>query len=623
MSSSMAQNTIQAAVELGFLTTSQLKIIDKDLTQADHSATEVAIRKGFLSRQQLEVLNVFSNPLDVVPGYRIDGLIGQGGAGVVYKATQVTMDRAVAIKTIKQFSAQNELAPKRFEREAQIIGQLRHPNIIAAHDFGMHNGQLYLVMEYVEGTDAEEYLIQKLSLPEDHAWHVALQVAHALDYASQNGITHRDIKPANLILTAPPSGTPLPAHVPFVKIADFGLARFKDNHDSPSITLEGAINGTPYYMPPEQITSGQVDHLSDIYALGITIWHLIRGIAPFYGAGPMEVINNKIAAKDDWLEHSPANISEPGFELLKKMCRYEREERISEYASLVSEIESVISSLPASSSGELPTEQSQFSATTAVTFFESVPGFTTSVAESDFSSPKDPYATLDQSELEPANSRISTRQKLMMAAAAAAALMLGAAAWVVSGLSSDRSPPIAEAAAEPVPQVRLNSFTGAPIYLFNGTDVDPRQKFSGLWEPAQGGEGESVLAGKNGTRDFSCVDETGAPLRWFRFNCGFRHGESNQIEFRLLVSNDTEAFRVIITPEQSTLSVEESEVEKLDLKKYGEASFGYHTFQIESQPGYWRVMVNSKLLGQVRKARRCRWSVDDPIVCRGPRQCTL
>ena len=600
MSTSKVQNTIQAAVELGFLTASQLEAIEKDRSKSNFPATEIAIRRGFLDRQQLEILSVFSDPLDVVPGYRIEGLIGQGGAGVVYKATQVTMDRPVAIKTIKQVSVRNKTAPKRFEREAQIVGQLRHPNIVSAFDFGVHAGQLYLVMEYIEGIDAEKYLDQSGKLPEDHAWHIALQVAHALDYANQQGITHRDIKPANLILTTPPSGTQLPPSVPFVKIADFGLARFKDNQDSPTITIEGAISGTPFYMPPEQATSSEVDHLSDIYALGITLWHMITGQPPFAGAGPMEVIANKLKNEDDWLEHPPVGISSAGFELLKKMSHHRREDRISSYGELESEIESVISGLQVSYKDESTADLRPFATSTHVTFFDSLSGYsgttdvdTAFLGDAGFST-KD---SLDGS-AQPV-SRVPKRQKWMIWVVAMA--MLFAGGWALSGRFLNRPITTPEPASKASPQIRLGSLAGPPIYLFNGTEVDPRQRFSGLWEPAKGFEGESVLAGKNGTRDFECVDEDGGLLHWFQFNCGFRHHESNRIEFRWLNSDETEAFRAVITPAESMLVVNQSERATLELEKYSDDSFGYNLFQIESQPGYWRVMVNSTLLGLVDK----------------------
>ena len=224
MTEAQAENKIAIALRLGLLTDQQVEIIEEKKADSNYPGLEIAIRNGYLNRSELDLINICSDPLDVVPGYRIDGLIGQGGVGVVFKATQLRMDRAVAVKTINQSTVNNQTTIKRFEREAQIIGNLRHPNIISAFDFGLHNEKLYLVMEFVEGIDGEKYLEEQIQLPEIHAWHIAAQVCHALDYANQKDIIHRDIKPGNLILTQPPSGTQLPPNVPFVKIADFGLA---------------------------------------------------------------------------------------------------------------------------------------------------------------------------------------------------------------------------------------------------------------------------------------------------------------------------------------------------------------------------------------------------------------
>ncbi len=601
MSTNKAQNTIQAAVELGFLTPAQLENIEKEQAKSRAPWTNIAIQRGFLNRQQLDILDVFACPLDVVPGYRIDGLIGQGGAGVVYKATQVRLDRPVAIKTVKQASLRNETTSKRFEREAQIVGQLRHPNIVSAFDFGVHAGQLYLVMEYIDGIDAGEYLDRNGKLPEDHAWHIGLQMAHALDYSNQNGITHRDIKPANLVLTAPPIGTNLPPSVPFVKIADFGLARFGENHASPAITVEGSISGTPYYMPPEQITSSQADHLSDIYAMGITLWHLITGQVPFSGDAPMAVMTSKLKIGDEWLDPPPVNMSPAGFELLKKMSRHRREDRISSYRQLISEIEAVVSNFQTCQVDGTEENHQQFSASPSVTFFDSLSGYdATGDANTAFLGDLDVMNQGSADDQAAAVSNAPATKRWTIWAVGAAVVVAGV--WALLGHFLDQEPTTAKTANRPETRTRLDSFAGPPIFLFNGTEVDPRQKFSGLWEPAQGGEGERVLAGKNGTRDFACVDENDTPLKWFRFSCGFRHHESNRIDFRWLDTNQNEAFRAVITPDESKLVVHESEIAKLELEKFSEDSFGYHLFQIESQPDHWRVMVNSQLLGLVDKS---------------------
>jgi len=340
-----AEKKIAIAMRLGLLSEQQLQLIEQKKAQSKIPAVEIAVRNGYLDPSQLDLINICSDPLDVVPGYRIDGLIGQGGVGVVFKATQLRMNRDVALKTINQFTVDNQNAIKRFEREAQIVGNLRHPNIVSAFDFGVHNEKLYLVMEFVDGIDGQKFLGQEVLLQELQAWHIALQVCHALDYANQKGIIHRDIKPGNLILTQPPSGTQLPPNVPFVKIADFGLARFKDRPTDSSLTIDQGISGTPYYMSPEQVLGQNIDHHSDIYALGTTLWHMIAGFPPITGPDPFAVITAKMKSEDDWLAQRPKEISVVGFELLKKMCRYKRQDRLSDYSVLIDEIKSVISEL--------------------------------------------------------------------------------------------------------------------------------------------------------------------------------------------------------------------------------------------------------------------------------------
>ena len=143
MSKSKSQEKFDAAVELKLLNQKQLDSIKSEQKKSKIPPLEIAIRKGYLTRKQLDLLEIITNPTSLVPGYRIDGYLGQGGSGTVYKATQLRMDRSVAIKTLNRIAAHNDLTPKRFEREAKIIGRLRHPNIISAFDFGIHNEQLY------------------------------------------------------------------------------------------------------------------------------------------------------------------------------------------------------------------------------------------------------------------------------------------------------------------------------------------------------------------------------------------------------------------------------------------------------------------------------------------------
>ena len=641
MLDSQSQKKMDAAVELGFLNEKQIESLESERRESNYPALEIAIRKGFLDRKQLDILSIFADPESVVPGYRIDGFLGQGGVGTVYKATQIRMDRSVAIKTIHRSAARNDLTPKRFEREARIVGQLRHPNIINAFDFGIHNEQLYLVMEFVDGIDAEKLLLKHSRLPESHAWFIARQVCHALDNAKQMGITHRDIKPANLILTEAPAGTPMPAGVPFVKVGDFGLAKFSDRQTDATITIDQGVSGTPFYMSAEQIQALEIDHRSDIYSLGATIWHLITGAPPVVGNGPLDVITSKMKLEDTWLEATP-EMSPAGFELLEKMCRHHREQRIDDYSELSCEIDSVLKLLDDPEQHEVAeiADVYDFSpSTTVTTIRELAKTFTGGEAmdldgTQDFvianqGSHSDSFANrgefLSTSDAGHRNtSSTSTglagkpKQQWRSLSLWAVILLCGLIVlatiyfsrnWEANAsIASSQDGPNSSHLTSTVPEVkiRLAESKGFRISLFSGTGVNPKQRSSGSWELVKGGEGAMVLSGKGGFRNFRCLNGSKKPMAFFRFVCGFRHHESDLIEFKLikgesLDENAEPLFSVTITPDMATL-VAGKITGQCELQQFNDdQNFGYHQFRIESQPGYWRIELDRELLGEIEK----------------------
>jgi serine/threonine protein kinase len=218
--------------------------------------------------------------LPQLPGYEVLRKIGQGGMGAVYAARQENLNRIVAIKTILVDHQPQTVA--RFEKEAQTVAMLQHPNIVAAHDFGRHEGRLFLVMELLDGESLETFVAQRGPQPEVAAWGLIRQVAAGLAHAAQFDIVHRDIKPANLFLVDPPTGFPLPAGVPLVKITDFGLALLAEPAAGQSrLTQAGFALGTPAYMAPEQFNTSDVDCRADIYALGATAYFVLHGLPPF------------------------------------------------------------------------------------------------------------------------------------------------------------------------------------------------------------------------------------------------------------------------------------------------------------------------------------------------------
>ncbi|MCL4789900.1 MAG: serine/threonine protein kinase, partial [Verrucomicrobia bacterium] len=205
------------------------------------------------------------------PQVEILTLLGQGGMGAVYKASQPALDRFVALKILPAHAAADAGFAERFNREARALAKLNHPNIVAVYEFGQADGLHYLIMEYVDGLNLRQ-LQQTGKLPPREALQIIPQICEALQFAHDEGVVHRDIKPENVLLDK--KGR--------VKIADFGLARILGvEPESFRLTGAGDYMGTPHYMAPEQIERPrEVDHRADIYSLGVVFYEMLTGELP-------------------------------------------------------------------------------------------------------------------------------------------------------------------------------------------------------------------------------------------------------------------------------------------------------------------------------------------------------
>jgi len=204
--------------------------------------------------------------------YRIDGLLGKGAMGVVYKAFDPGIGRVVALKTIrKELLSDAEQAELigRFKNEAQAAGRLNHPNIVTVFDYGEDAQAAYIAMEFVEGAGLDTLLAPGCATPTTRVLAWMRELLTALDYAHSRGVIHRDIKPANLLI----------AQTAQLKISDFGIARI----DSSTLTQAGAVVGTPSYMAPEQFRGDAVDGRTDVFSAGIVLYQLLTGTRPFTG----------------------------------------------------------------------------------------------------------------------------------------------------------------------------------------------------------------------------------------------------------------------------------------------------------------------------------------------------
>jgi len=222
-----------------------------------------------------------------IGAYTVQSKLGEGGMAVVYKAYHARLRREVAIKLILSQIAQQPDFRARFEREAQLVASLQHPNIVAVYDFGDFGSQSYLVMQYVGGGTLRDRLRGGHALDPRMATLYAVQMGRALHHAHMRGIVHRDVKPQNMLISSSDPNQLL--------LSDFGIAKLYDNHheptlvnmagnqaaQDPSLTSVDQIVGTAEYMSPEQINGEPVNARTDVYALGVVLFQMLTGEAPF------------------------------------------------------------------------------------------------------------------------------------------------------------------------------------------------------------------------------------------------------------------------------------------------------------------------------------------------------
>jgi DNA-binding NarL/FixJ family response regulator/predicted Ser/Thr protein kinase len=213
-------------------------------------------------------------------GHRIDGIAGRGAMGVVLRATDLVLDRRVALKLIAPLYARDPTFRARFERECRIAAALDHPNVVPIFHAGEERGQLYVTMRFIDGTDLKALLARERWLDPQRAVAIVAQVADALDEAHAHGLVHRDVKPANVLL-AERGGRER------AFLTDFGVTKQRTTTD-PALTGTGMAIGSVDYMAPEQAEVAPVDARTDVYALGCVLFHALTGSVPFIRGNDLE-----------------------------------------------------------------------------------------------------------------------------------------------------------------------------------------------------------------------------------------------------------------------------------------------------------------------------------------------
>jgi serine/threonine-protein kinase len=214
--------------------------------------------------------------------YDLGDKLGSGGMSNVYRATDLILERTVAVKILAEHLSDDERFVARFRREALAVAKLIHPNIVQVYDTGIDEDRHYIVMEYVEGRSGAQILQRQGPLGPEAAAEAGIQACAGLDYAHRRGIIHRDVKPGNLMVV----GGPVGGGAMTVKLTDFGIARAIEQT---RITQVGSVVGTAAYLAPEQVRGEEATPATDVYALGVVLYQFLTGRLPYEGSSLAEL----------------------------------------------------------------------------------------------------------------------------------------------------------------------------------------------------------------------------------------------------------------------------------------------------------------------------------------------
>ncbi len=548
---------ITLAIKQGYMSEDAAEQLLNEAREQAISTLDLAYQQGVLDPQKVEHLSPLLNPLGTVPEYQFQNLLGVGGMGAVYSARQLKLDRVIAIKLMKQGDANSA---SRSHQEAKLVARLRHPNIITAYDYGVSQGRIFLAMEMIDGESLLEYVNEKGPLEERLALKLVRQVAAALSYATEQGITHRDIKPGNLLLTRDDTGLQQDSQTPIVKVADFGLARFMGDINETRLTLDGSTLGTPAYAAPEQMQDSHVDERADIYSLGATLYFMLHGKSPYAGQSVMKVISNKLNGDIGWSRELPETCSKGCQELVCEMTTPEPDKRLDNYGVIIRRIDEILEENWLSTSRD----------SSSLRFGKS-------------------------------GKRINRKLSLMM--------------WSIVGLV------VFGIVLIDVIQPRLNSgqsdFVRAELKasnmqappLFNGVSVPLRGAKSGIWRTAtetldNGLTGATVLSGMNGTHEFKIPDKD---FEQYLLQLSVNPLENTQVDLLLGSEEQNRRTTIQLQEQQIQLGVTlSSSQEFTPLEKFPALPFKqsdekpqYQRLTIAHQADGWILSVNGAELGAV------------------------
>lgn len=260
-------------------------------------------------------------------GYQIQERVGRGGMGTVYRATQLSLNREVALKVLSPRLLKDETFIEKFKSEARSAGQLNHPNIVQVYDVGTDRQVHFFSMEFMDGGSLQDKVGKDGKLPWEEALDVLTQAARALIFAEKRGIVHRDVKPDNFMITQDGQ----------VKLADLGLAR-RTGQDH---AAEEGIYGTPHFISPEQAQGREVDHRGDLYSLGATAYRLLSGQTPFNGNNVSEIVHKQIHDEPEPLAKLSPDVPADVVDLVSRLMKKNPDDRPASASELLAELDAI------------------------------------------------------------------------------------------------------------------------------------------------------------------------------------------------------------------------------------------------------------------------------------------
>jgi serine/threonine protein kinase len=281
----------EKAIEMKVLTVEQveegLQLQEQSRARGlDRSLGACLHDRHYIDLVQVEaIMKALGYPPDkcrLVPDVELLELLGRGASGAVYRAYSHSLGEDVAVKVRAPKACGDDPEGNRFRAEARIGQRLAHPNIVRLFDAGETHDFTYHILEYVRGRPLDQLIKTQGRLPEDQVIDMGIQLASALDCAAKEGIIHRDVKPANVLV----------ADTGRVKLCDLGLA--KDTRRGTMLTADGVLLGSPFYIAPEYANTGAIDARSDIYSLGVTLFHAATGTVPFPGRSAIEILQRVV-----------------------------------------------------------------------------------------------------------------------------------------------------------------------------------------------------------------------------------------------------------------------------------------------------------------------------------------